>query len=326
MSRYFIVWMIWIFAYGAAQTSNAQTAATWNFGYADAGYSILACAADRQIDTTGRPYQTCLNIYCEKGYGVSFGLGTGLTTFAGPFTANLFVDGSPRQSLAMTPQPNGIEPYSQFSDAAATEFFRTLSSGKTLSLLTNIPGTQPPGLVAFPLTGAGQAVGAMNAECLLGQPNGSVALLTAIGADAELASTPETDPARFVKTSDVAQKDGRGMELARALLAARIGQAEAEAGRTIEVLPELVPFQDGRQLLIVYLCDPTWFGITGCETWMYTARAGANQFDVAVSEVIGGGPIWLDLKSGVDGWPDMLSQPFTANGAFVRSRWGGTKY
>lgn len=316
-----------------AQSAAAQTAhfsPTWVFGYADAGYNILACAPDSQIDTTGKPYQTCLNIYCEKGYGVSFGLGTGFSQFSGPFTATLTVDGIPRQTLAMKPLPNGIQPYAELDASSATELFRTLSSGQTLSLVTKNIGSQPRGLLAFPLAGAAQALGAMNAECLLGQPNGAVVLLTdteaTVAAEFAADATPETDPARFVKTSDVAVQDGRAMQLARALLAARIAEAEAGLGRPIEVRPELVPFQDGRQLLIVFLCDATWFGITGCETWMYTAAAGATQFSTIVSENIGAGPYWLDLKMGVNGWPDLLSQPYTANGAFVRSRWSGTQY
>ena len=327
MGRYPGIFTGCILAINAAQTAGAQTLGTWNFGYADAGYSIHACAADRQIDTTGQPYQTCLNIYCEKGYGVSVGLGAGFTKFSGPFSASLFVDGIFRQSLAMTPQPNGILPYAALTNDSATELFRTLSSGQTLSVVTNSPGAQPPGLLAFSLTGAAQALGAINAECLLGQPNGSVALLTG-GATvtAELEATPDTDPARFVKTSEVARKDGQGMQLARALLGPRIAEAEAGVGRAIEVLPELVPFQDGRQLLIVYLCDASWFGVTGCETWIFTATAGAAQFNLSAAEYIGAGPNWLDLKSGVDGWPDMLSQPYTGNGAFARTRWNGTKY
>lgn len=297
----------------------------WNFGYADAGYSIYACAPDAQVDTTGQPYQTCLSIYCEKGNGVTVGLGTGLTSFSGSFTAYASVDGQEGVSLAMTPLPNGIQPYAELGSAAATDLFRILSSGQTLSLVTSNSGVQPPGLLQFPLQGAAQALGAMNAECLLGQPNGSVVLVTDATPSPIGDATPETDPLRFIRTTDVAIKDPRAIDLARALLGAYIAEIEADTGYPVKVLPELIPFQDGRQLLFVMLCGAN-FGITGCETSVYAATAGATNYTEVVSHAIGGGPYWFDSQSGVDGWPDIMSQPITMKGRYHRAKWNGTTY
>ncbi len=107
----------------------------------------------------------------------------GIDAFSGSFTAYASVDGKEGVSLAMTPLPNGIQPYAPLGSAAATGLFRILSNGQTLSLFTSNSRVQPPGPLQVPLQGAAQALEAMNAECLLGQPNGSVVLVTDVAPD-----------------------------------------------------------------------------------------------------------------------------------------------
>lgn len=323
LARYLAA-LILLFAHAAAAQTRPNPPG-WNFGYADAGYGIYTCAPDTQIDTTGKPYQTCLSIYCEAGHGGSIGLRTGFNVFPGAFTAYVSVDGKQGLPLAMTPLSNGILPTATFTPAEATALFRTLSSGTTASIVTSNSGVQPPGLLRFPLQGAAQALGAMNAECLLGQPNGSVVMLTDSDQAPSADATPETDPARFIRTTDVALKDPRAMDLAQALLGAYIAEIEADTGNPVEVLPSLVPFQDGRQLLFVSLCGAN-FGVTGCETSVYAAAAGATNYTEVVSHAIGGGPYWFDSQSGVDGWPDIMSLPITMNGSYHRAKWKGTSY
>ncbi|MGB2894110.1 MAG: hypothetical protein WBC03_14320 [Albidovulum sp.] len=204
----------------------------------------------------------------------------------------------------------------------------SMARARQMSVMLDAPALNLPALQSIPMSGFAPRMAAFRDNCV------DPLMLTMQGAPASLPpapaptpeATPATDPARFPTTASLADTGPAVVDLAHRLLAREIAEAEAGAGRGIEVRPELVRFADGRQLLEVLLCDPTWFGITGCETHIFTAQSPEAPFAASISGLIGGGPYWLDLTVGAGGWPDILSQPHTGGGSFARMRWTGSRY
>lgn len=295
----------------------------WFFGASDDTLNAVGCAAGRATDPTGESYQPCIAFECTRGQGVSVALWSGLNAFPTRAPATVLVDGRPVIRLEFHANRDvPFMPAAPLDRALQKPLVEAMTRGSRIGLAFDDPGLPLPAFADLPLAQAVAALSELESVC----PSGArIGAAPAAGA-ATPEATPDTDPSRFVTTGSVALKDGQGETYARSLLVSEIGQSSAGAGHPVEVHGDLIPFRDGRYLLIATLCDPTWFGITGCETHIFHAEAAGQPFRHSVAGMIGGGPYWLDLKSGVGGWPDILSQPHTGGGAYARMRWTGNGY
>lgn len=296
----------------------------WALGYSDETINIIGCVAGQAIDSSGQAYQPCISIDCWPGQGVTIQLWSGLNRFPSSAPATISVDGVAVLRLDFAGLgENGLMPGATLAAGQELLLTAAMARGQSLGIVFDDPAWNLPAFAAVPLAGAPAAIAEWQADCLPdGAPGAAVVPPSPEAADA----TPLSDPARFARTDAVASRDGRGADLARTLLAPEIAQATAGSGRRPEVLGDLIAFQDGRHLLIALLCDPTYFGITGCETHVFTSSRPDTPLTRSVAGLIGGGPYWIDLRLGVAGWPDILSQPHTGGGSFARLRWQGSGY
>lgn len=306
-------------------------AAPWWSDRTLAGHDLSNCP---QSDVL--PDAACLTIGC--GFDGSFTLAVlhdepGISPRA---DATLGFDGKPAFTATFTAPPSDRADNWWLAAAVPPEVMPALmdrlAAAATLSLRFDpASGLRAAALDPLALAGLGAPLARFRAACVDpvlagGRAAGDPAAPPSALPPADPAATPVTDPARFPTTTSLAETGAEADGLARGLLASEIAGAEAGAGRKIEVMPELIRFADGRQLLLVMLCDPTWFGITGCETHLFTAAAPGAAFARGAEPWIGGGVYWLDLKLGAGGWPDILSQPHTGGGAYARMRWTGAGY
>ncbi len=208
-----------------------------------------------------------------------------------------------------------------------------MAGARVLSVTLDAPALNLPAFAAMPLDGFATGMAQFRDGCVdpmmagLAQPQATPPRppppAPAIMAASE--ANPTTDPQRFVSVEEISLKNAATITLARSKLGPKIADVEADLGENIDVFADLIPFQDGRQLMFVSLCHASYFGITGCETHLFYAPPGENDLTWH-QEWIGGGPYWLDLKSGQNGWPDLISVPRSAKGAYVRSNFADLRY
>lgn len=207
-----------------------------------------------------------------------------------------------------------------------------MAGARVLSVTLDAPSLDLPEFAHMPLDGFAAALPQFRDGCVdpmmaeLDQPQTTAPKVPP--APAIMAATdanPTTDPQRFVSVEKISLKDPATLVLARSKLAVKIAEVEGDLGEPIDVFADLIPFQDGRQLLFASLCHASYFGITGCETHLFYAPPGETDL-IWHQEWIGGGPYWLDLKSGQNGWPDLISVPHTAKGAYVRSNFADLRF
>ncbi len=225
------------------------------------------------------------------------------------------LDGS--QDRYETPIPNGT----------AIGLLDRLARADTLSFKLEITALNRPELAAISLSTLAAPLASFRQHCnLMNEAQAGTetpkAALQMTGSEPSIIERGDPDPAsdkkRFVDIEAISLSDDVTVALGRRLLAGRIAEVEADVGEPIKVLTNLIPFDDGRALMFVFLCHATYFGITGCYTYTFYTPPGGTDL-VFLNERIGGGPYWLDLQSSKEGWPDLISMPRTAKGAFVRS-------
>ena len=304
--------------------AHAANPPGWFQGYSDETINLIGCTAGQAVDAGGQTYQPCVSIDCWPGQGVTIQLWSGLNRFPSRAPAAITIDGTVALRLDFAELgPNGLSPGATIPASEVAVLTGAMARGQSFGIIFDDPAWNLPVFAAIPLIGAPSAIAEWQADCL---PEADVTVPPAAvpvpGADA----TPLTDPVRFALSDAVAGRDRRGVDLAQTLLAPEIAQATAGSGRGPEVLGDLVAFQDGRYLLIAQLCDPTFFGITGCETHVFTSPRPDAPLTRSMAGLIGGGPYWIDLRLGVAGWPDILVQPRTGGGTFARLRWQGAGY
>ncbi len=280
--------------------------------------------------------QGCMMIQCFWDEGV-FRLHLGLPVLSVPkqSTAVLALDGKPTVNAVFV-DTTGFGNPSNFATLIAPDTLIALmdrmARARVLSVTLDAPALNLPAFAAMPLDGFAAGLAQFRDGCVdpimagLAQPQATpprVPPAPAIMAASE--SNPGNDPQRFVSVDKISVQDDATITLARTLMAAKIADVEADLGEKIDVFADLVPFQDGRRLLFISLGHYKYFGITGFETHLFYALPGETDLTWH-REWIGGGPYWLDLKSGQNGWPDLISLPRTARGAYVRSNFAALRY
>jgi hypothetical protein len=287
-------------------------------------------------ETDMRPDRGCVMIQCFW-YDGAFRLHLGLPLASVPpkSAAVLALDGKATLQAEFLDNTGFGDP-SNFATLIAPETLVALmdrmAKARILSVQLAEPSVNLPEFASIPLDGFAAALPQFRKGCVdpimaeLAEPQATppqVPKAPAIMAETE--ANPTTDPKRFVNIKDMSIKDAATNTIARSKLAAQIAEAEAYIGHPIDVFVDLVPFQDGRKLMFVSLCDGSYFGVTGCATHLFYAPQGETDL-IWNQEWIGGGPYWLDLKSGQNGWPDLISVPHTARGAYVRSNFANLRY
>ncbi len=285
---------------------------------------------------TDRPLeQGCMMIQCF--WDGAFRLHLGLTVASVPpqSAAVLALDGVPTLQAVFVDNTGFGHP-SNFATLISPDTLIALmdrmAQARVLSVTLDATALNLPAFSAMPLDGFAAGMAQFRDGCVdpmmagLAQPQAAPPLVpTAPAIMAATEANPTTDPDRFASVEKISLNDAATLTLARSKLAAKIADVEADLGAPIDVFANLVPFQDGRKLMFVSLCHASYFGITGCETHLFYAPPSAKDL-IWHQEWIGGGPYWLDLKSGQNGWPDLISVPHSARGAYVRSNFAALRY
>ncbi len=290
--------------------------------------------------TAGALPDACFGVLCDTSDGSFYYAVTAYSAESRPAaTGTLSVDGRPVAAMNMAAEdgPYGLFYLQKHDPALNRDVPQALVTGRRMSLALDPPVRGLSGLADLTLSGAAGALNRFGARCLevaanlrgryvppavppaVAPPPAPPPQGTVSGVPPDASATPFTDAARFAPLETLARHDAGTEAQARSLLAARIAENQDydTVGVAIDVDGYLLPFPDGQQALIVTLCHPTVFGITGCETHVFHASAGSPAFAVVTSEWIGGGPFWLDLRSGTNGLPNLVFQPQTSGGAFA---------
>ncbi len=209
----------------------------------------------------------------------------------------------------------------QTDDATKTAIGQALAVAQRVGV---IPDPPLPGLARvadLPMTGGVEVLRRFGQMCFgaaQGQETGSAAP-DAMAPKELTAETPATNPARFPRLEELSRHDAATEAMARQLLAGEIVKQQAfdPTGPAIEVNGYLLAFADGRQVMIVTLCQPTIFGRTGCASYYFLASAAGQPFVKNPQDFIGGGPFWLDLQDFAGGFPRIVGQPFQLNGGYA---------
>ena len=286
-------------------------------------------------ETDAAPVRVCLMIQCFWEGTFRLHLGLPVTAVPPQSAAVLALDGKPTLQAVFLDNTGFGNP-SNFATLIAPDTLIALmdrmARARVLSVKLDAQSLNLPNSVDMPLDGFAAALPLFRGGCVdpmmaeLAQPKAPQPKIPA--APAIMAATeanPGTDLKRFVSIDAISDKTEATLALARSKLAAKIAEVEADLGEPIDVFADLVPFQDGRQLLFASLCHASYFGITGCETHLFYSPPGETNL-IWQQEWIGGGPYWLDLQSGQNGWPDLISMPHTAKGAYVRSNFANLRF
>lgn len=283
-----------LLALGCAGPAGAQTEG-WGpiFNPSLMGNGVAAC-----WDRGGN--SACLMLTCRNGgpfeialmaYGGGFGYEPLLPVF-------IRVDGGSVHALRMTPL--NLFDYQHaavtYDPAQHAGLIAALRTGRMATVAVYDPESNPQPYVLGNRPGA---VDAAMASCGV----------AASGGGAQGASTPQTDPARFV-TVDPALAHPEATALARALLAETLAREPGtEVTASIAVLP------DGRRIIVAeHGVSTNSYGMTGVGTFVFTADPG-GPFRPAYATT--GARLWLDTAQLSEGFPDIwamtyrgVSQPY----------------
>lgn len=295
---------------------TAATAEVWTLSRDAGAVTMTHCAPPGGPGAPG-----CLMLQCLPGGPYRLHLATPLARVPAEARAILALDGKPALRATFLDYTRTGDP-SNFATLIAPDTLFTLMErmgrARAMSLEFDIPALNDPALAAIAMDGFPAAAAAFRTDCAAPAAGSAPPAAPAPGIIPATDPNPATHLARFVNVEDVAIRNSATEAEARRHLATVIAEAEAGAGEPISVIAGVVPFSDGRRLMFASLCHPSYFGITGCETHLLHAPAAEAPLVHRVTW-IGGGPFWLDLESGLNGWPDLISQPHTAQGAYVRT-------
>lgn len=267
----------------------------------------------------------CLRFACNGPEGPSLTVLTSTSTRVSRSPAVFALDGVDvmAATLSMQTHPEMGDSYiTPMPLETLSGFLDRITGARALSIRFEVTSLNRPDFEPTDLQGIAAPLASFRSRCAADPVSTPQPAVGAIARNPEVlpktGPNPETDPARFIPVETISLRDAAVLAEARRLTATAIAEAEAQSGETIDVFADLVPFQDGRQLLFVSHCHPTWYGISGCETWLFGAGPGEalRQF---FDPMIGGGPYWLDLGSAHEGWPDLVSLPPSAQGDYVRN-------
>lgn len=309
-------------------------AEVWTSDWDDSGDLLLLMNCPR--GRTGGPPPACLIFDCWWDGGIGLRVIPGTAPVPPQSGMVLSLDGAPVMQAVLSDSSNGNNAYlfgTPITRGVLEGLFARMETAATVGLAFDAAALNLPALSAMSLDGFPAAVRDFRQQCVDLGKTAPVEMAPAIAPPGvasiwhlpEGGPNPDTDPQRFVNIDAISVTDASAVAEARRLAAGAIAEADGLASRSgagpVEVLANLIPFRDGRRMLFARLCHPTIFGITGCDTHFFRAHPG-QDFILPGESWIGGGPYWLDLQASTAGWPDLVSRPHTANGAYLRSPTG----